>query len=457
MANKFEDVLRTHKTPANLSADLKDLMFGYDITNDRFASKIAGGTMKWVSDDTQQVLIAGTQTITGLKTFSLNVIMTAAKLLTLDQVGGLRLKTASINTISDNDALYTAAKLLGIFGGDLEVLDHGQLEVGANVNFISNGSFGSGSDWTLAGDFAIGSGTLNYTDSAGSGTAEQAVADYLVRAIEGETYRLLYDVTAFTGDAVVQIHTDTVATAITLDMAVGTLKEAFFKIKSSSTKFKISVTSTTGSFSMDNFTMARVGGVVNAKSFGPSGLVDISGEGDIELSEPLGIRSGWIGGPLSTLLRNGIQFSSSGDVRMSTALDIGDGGGNDFPDKDTERMSIEKVGTGQTIGAVTVDIDFLIDGNNNFGSTYLIIVNGADADGSKVFSQIMYMGLKKTGGTLSNGGTVGLQEIDPFGAVSIALSVSGSSLRVTPTGQAGDTINWTIGLIGVGAQMGKRT
>ncbi|NRA92301.1 MAG: hypothetical protein HRU26_06380, partial [Psychroserpens sp.] len=64
-----EDVIRKHDTPANLTSDLKDLMFGWDITNDRFGVKLAGGVMKWISNDVKQMLLDTVQTIIGTKTF----------------------------------------------------------------------------------------------------------------------------------------------------------------------------------------------------------------------------------------------------------------------------------------------------------------------------------------------------------------------------------------------------
>lgn len=64
-----EDVIRVNDTPANLTANLKDKMFSWDITNNRFGAKIAGGIMKWISEDAKQMLLATVQTVTGLKTF----------------------------------------------------------------------------------------------------------------------------------------------------------------------------------------------------------------------------------------------------------------------------------------------------------------------------------------------------------------------------------------------------
>lgn len=71
MATTNADVLRVFDTPGNLSSDLKDGMFGYDTTNDRIAVKrLADSQMLYVSEDSQQCLLAGNQTVAGIKTFS---------------------------------------------------------------------------------------------------------------------------------------------------------------------------------------------------------------------------------------------------------------------------------------------------------------------------------------------------------------------------------------------------
>ena len=78
MAVENKDVIRVFDTPANLAANLKNKMFGFDSTGIRFAAKDASGTMRYVSHDSLQCLLAGTQTITGIKTFSANTFFTGS-------------------------------------------------------------------------------------------------------------------------------------------------------------------------------------------------------------------------------------------------------------------------------------------------------------------------------------------------------------------------------------------
>ena len=70
-----QDVLRVLDTPANLAANLKNRMFGFDTVGNRFGVKNNSGVMKYVSEDALQCLLAGPQTLTGLKTFGAGAIV----------------------------------------------------------------------------------------------------------------------------------------------------------------------------------------------------------------------------------------------------------------------------------------------------------------------------------------------------------------------------------------------
>jgi len=74
------DVIIVEDTVANLTANLKNQMKAYNLPEDRFAYKTAAGVMKFVSQDELQMLLATTQTVTGLKTFTAN--LTANQLIT---------------------------------------------------------------------------------------------------------------------------------------------------------------------------------------------------------------------------------------------------------------------------------------------------------------------------------------------------------------------------------------
>lgn len=74
----YRDVLRVVDTYANLLTKLKEKMFGYDTTNDRLVIKKPGGTFKTISDDTQQMLLSGNQTVAGVKTFDSSPLVPTA-------------------------------------------------------------------------------------------------------------------------------------------------------------------------------------------------------------------------------------------------------------------------------------------------------------------------------------------------------------------------------------------
>jgi len=281
MTVDLKDVIRLHDTAANVTANLKDKMFAWDITNNRFSVKLAGGSMLFISDDTKQVLKAGTQTITGAKTFNQDIKMLAQKLLTLDGIGGLRLDAANRNVFSNNDANYIKNELLSVFGGDLEVAD---FDNDLGINFIQNGTFASDIKWTKDAEWTIGSGVLSFAHSSGAGSVEQVEADYIldIFAHDLQQYVMTYDITAKAGTPSLVITTDTATTSTAIDLGVGTLKKVFFKYKSGAVKFKMTATSTGGdSFSMDNITIQEAGGIVKARLYGVSGNVEINASGDL--------------------------------------------------------------------------------------------------------------------------------------------------------------------------------
>ena len=467
MANENKDVLRVHDTPANLFANLKDLMFGYDTTNNRWASKLSGGSMKYVSDDTQQVLIAGTQTITGLKTFTQNVIMTADKLLTLDQVGGLKLKDTDKYAISDDDSAdngYQYDELFNVFGGKLAVQDRGTAV--ASFDIISNGTFASDTKWTKTSGFTIGSGTLNFAHSDGTDDVTQGLSDMGAERIMPDTwYKMEYDITASAGTPTVEISTSTAVTAVAIDLTVATGKVLYFKSKENAmASFKIDVTASIAgnSFSLDNLKLGKVPGFVEGTAFGPAGSVGITGRGDIQSTDNTvsSDRSGYFKGPIASL--SGLQFDSLGAGRFTSSLDIGGEQHNAVAGQEKwmsgPRMSINVRQSVTTSGAVTGDMDFeLALASNDIMSTFLVFINGLKDDQTIGVGMIYMVVVRDNSGTLSIVGTpVQVGKIDDFTDTSVAFSISGDNLRVKVTGSAGDDIDWTSQYIGHGALFGQR-
>jgi len=80
MVAENKDLIRYHDTKVNLTANLKEKMFGYANNFDQIIVKLAGGAIKAFSDDSQQVLRAVVQTIPAEKTFNVLTKLTGVAL-----------------------------------------------------------------------------------------------------------------------------------------------------------------------------------------------------------------------------------------------------------------------------------------------------------------------------------------------------------------------------------------
>lgn len=471
MATEQKDVIKVFDTPANLAANLAENMMGYDTTNDRFAAQLpSAGGLKVVSDDSQQCLLATPQTLTGLKTITQNLIVTAAKMITLNQIGGLKFNTGDKHGFSINDTLdggYIYKELLNVLGGVLSVHDRTLIILG-NQDFLSNKDFSASSDWTVTTGFSIGAGTMNFAHSDGTDDFQQVSTDMINHLMQPNTwYKLIYDVTASNGTPTVVISTDTADAEVTVDITVATLKELYFKTNGTvNAPFKIEVTSSIAgdTFSIDNLAAIRLQGQVDASQFGPGGSVEISGRGDIKMTANQGTidRSGYLSGPLADSVQ-GLQFDSPGRARFTGPLDIGGGQVSDNPGTEgwelTERFGINETLEVQTSGAVTGNMDYVLDQGPTDGiGNYLIFVNGLKDDGSLAVAFSHSVMVKSDGGTVTIMGTPTLiAEVDEFTDASVIFSIVSDNLRIQVTGSASDDINWTSQVIGHGNQLGPRT
>jgi hypothetical protein len=474
MANDFKDLIRYFDTPAALAANLKEKQKGYDNVNDRISLKLPGGALKHWSDDTKQVLIEGTQTINGSKTFLLNILMSSGKLLSLDSVGGIRLVDGEKITISPDDTAfggYTSEELLSIFSGNFHVQDRSS-PVGGN--FINDGGFDSSSLWVLVGGFTIGSGSqLGYNFFAGSSEASQISENNKPERMYPNTWcKFTYDVVFSSFVGVLSLSSETSTEVIVLDTSVGNGKEVYFKsTNESEAPFKIEVTSAvSGNFALDNFVTERFGGTVEGEAFGPGGALRVTGRGDMK-SIPPGVttdRSGYFSGPDPLFLR-GLQFNDLSDARITERLDIGGGQGvspNPFTEgtqerwTDSNRISIDTTRTATTLGTTTSGtVDFDIGGSVDDGvSTYLVFVNGLKTDLSASFSAIYHVAVRSDGGTRT---ILGQSQLSFFNDIdgasgSINFSIGSGNLTAYLPGLIGHDVNWTLQYMGHGNQFGDR-
>jgi len=443
MVAENKDLIRVEDTEANLNTNLKDQMMAY-ATTDKFAYKNSSSVMKYVSNDSLQALLAKANIFTALNTFQQNIIISAAKLLGVNGIGGLRLKSANTNTISDNDTLYTIDKLLGVYGGDLEVLDHGQ---NLGENFLRDGDFSAADFWGNLGDFAAPISSLIYTHSSGSGSIVQDFSEFLARPFESEWYVFTYDVTAYSGDGALNISNELTGSAIPVDLTVANGKLIYIKLKADTiAEFKLEATSTSGSFTLDNVSMERLGGTVEGKKFGPSGSVEISGGGDVSSSSTAsGGPSGFFGDSKSGNSKQGINFTSAGEARLTDTLDIGVGGYTELSDITAKRIGIDRPDSGTTVDGASVNLDFPMEQTNDKAGIMIVFVLGVKDDGSKIYSRIIQNAYRRTAGTLVEvGGAQTLGAIvDEFTGATATMTVSGDNIRVTCTGIATNTIKWS--------------
>ncbi len=463
MTVENKDVIRVEDTPANLALNLKDQMMAYDPTGGgggRFAFKDSGSVMRFVSNDTLQVLLAGTQTITGLKTFTQNIIMTASKLLTLDQIGGLRMAASDKYVLSDNDSGYSVNELLSIFGGKLDIQNRNNV-VTPSTPILKFNDFSTDSSWTKTAGFTIGSGVANFAHSDGTDDLKQSSSQFQSVLHGNQWYKLTYDITASNGTPTVVVKG---LPDVAIDLTVATLKVLYFKTLGSASEFKIDVTGSIAgdSFSIDNLILALVPG--DTENITSIGNLELSQSGDIaSTGSGSANKSGYIGGPTAISTKQGLQFDSNNDARFTERLDVGSGN-NDAAGlmaegwKGQNRLSMMEVQSTSTTDAGSGTMLWDLRTSNDGMATLLVFVNGIKNDESLGVGAVYMVAIRTVSLTVTQLGTaVELAKLDEFTDTVITFSINGSNqLVVNVTGSAGDTILWTSQIIGHGTQLGDR-
>ena len=452
MGVELKDVIRVQDTPANQ-------MIAFDSTNDRFAYKDSGGVMKFVRDDTQQIHRDFTETMIGLKTFTQNVIMTASKLLTLDQIGGLRMVANDKYVFSDDDSGLVPDQMVSIFGGGMDIQDRNSA-VTPFTPILKFFDFSTDAAWTKTAGFTISSGTLNFAHTDGTDKVFQNKGDFQSKIEAGQLYKMTYDIKASNGTPTVVVEALFPIGDVPIDLAVADSKVLYFL--ATDLTFEISVTSSIAgdTFSIDNIILSKVPGVLTNITELNDG-VEITSNGDIQLTEA-SEKSGFIGGPGTIANRRGLQFDSAGNARFTNHLDVG--GGNDpatglMTDgwRSFSRMSIGLSGSVTTIGAVLDTILLEVQSGNVGISTLLLFIQGEKDDQSISYHGLFLVGIRNSGATLSLAFTPQvISENDGFGDTLQTFGVSGNDFQVKCTGSAGDTIFWTAQFLGHGDQLGER-
>jgi hypothetical protein len=105
---------------------------------------------------------------------------------------------------------------------------------------------------------AYGSGNFVYTDSTHVGTLKQTTANMAVAPVAKRWYKFVYDISSSTGSCTATISTSFAKTATALDLTNGTAKVAYVFSAVSPSDFIISVTSTSGGFTIDNVSLKAI-------------------------------------------------------------------------------------------------------------------------------------------------------------------------------------------------------
>jgi len=432
MPNK--DVLRVWDTAVNLAANLKNKMFGYDTNGERFAGKNASGTMKYVSEDTLQALLAKANTFTAVNTWTQNMVTTANKLIGIDQVGGIKIQASNKIDIAEDFTNYGAVRdeALNVLDGNGIVLDVADT---ISDEVITDGDFSAAGNWTFSGDIAFNVNKATWTYSTGTGYIEQLNANLAEKLMNNQWYELTYTIANAAGTLTGEVDAVTAETAVSLDMTNGT-HTVYWEADGGGVNFRLSFTGGSGSaFDIDDIELKTIYG----GRFWPMGgmgstlalSLKVGGDGTVEMAE-----NERIGAYPNLLDPTGIAFDSTGNADLTHKITYN-------TDSDGE-CGLETIETGQTAGAVSVNLDFSNAHANSSGLAVRVFIIGTNADFSKGYGANYDAYYRVTGaGAVTQIGTeqtTGAQS--DFSTVSTSVTATGAQIRVTCTGEAGETIDW---------------
>ena len=144
--------------------------------------------------------------------------------------------------------------------GTFETADEATL--GSEV--LTETDFATHANWNVTGDFTDSTGAAVYTHSTGSGTLTQIAANFNTAVSGNRLYYFQYSVSSVSGDAAASITTGIATESRDLLLSSGA-QGIFFHSKASPGDFVLSGTSTSGGFTLDNFSVKEVqGGLINA-------------------------------------------------------------------------------------------------------------------------------------------------------------------------------------------------
>jgi len=131
--------------------------------------------------------------------------------------------------------------------------------VGSNIGtlqILNNPPLTSGTNWSVAGDFALSAGTAVYTHATGTGTLTQTTGNFAGAAIASKKYTLKYEVTSSTVAGGTMTLTGLSSTTVTLPRTNGT-HTVTFTTHATPGNLVITCTSTSGAITLDNIFCAQ--------------------------------------------------------------------------------------------------------------------------------------------------------------------------------------------------------
>lgn len=306
------------------------------------------------------------------------------------------------NTTDEQVYIGTASsdEKFAVFDGNIEVYDSNDLasESLDEVDFATHAS------WDDVGDFDSESGNAAYTHSGGTGTLTQTSGNMAIAGVGSRWYKFTYTVSAVTetGTLAATITTAFAASAVTLTVDTAATDTVYFQSTASPGNFIISATSDTGgdTFTIDDVTLKEIIGgdmIVN-------GLITGGGT--------LGIK----------VLANGNVVHGAGTNHDGYVI----------------RPGAEL----QTGNAAQQTLDRFTLADNN---TYLVkaSVAGFEDGASYAGYEIIATVRRDGGGATILGGVTSVHTTETVGAWDATFTVNSNDVRVSVTGEAATTIEWS--------------
>ncbi len=225
-----------------------------------------------------------------------------------------------------------------------------------------------------------------------------------------------------------------------MDITVGTDKKLLFQWGAAPVSFRVDVTSSPGdTFEITNIEVRPVQGRIRASNIGPFGTeVNISSQSDVNAQ-------GYYGGLFGSQKQVGLLFDTNGLGQFTEELAVGIGSGKEASGFQRVEHVIGQGEHAQTVG-LTGHTFILGTNQDNEGRSLLIMITGVNADGSKLYKELVHVAIRDAGAVLTIVGEDVLSVTDEFAGISTAFAAGAGNteLHLNITGVSGETIEWIV-------------